>query len=128
MLKWVRNPSCAGLDPGRAAAGVADTSIRRRHLPPDRTYQLTFLSGNSKMALSASPGGPRWTWFLLAATLTLFALTGQAFAQADAAAATPAAAEAETPNLFIFMIQSLGWVFAPLLFAVSICLVALIVL
>jgi biopolymer transport protein ExbB len=61
-----------------------------------------------------------WAWL---------AVVQPTFAQAADAAATPAAAaEPEAPNMFIFLIQSLGPVFAPLLFAVSIALVALIVL
>lgn len=81
------------------------------------------------MAFSASPRGPRWAVFLLAVGLALLVLAAPVLAQGDGAApAAPTAAEPETPNMFVFMIGALGWVFAPLLFAVSICLVALIVL
>src|SRR5262245_13935298 len=115
MLIWGRVPNCAGLDSGHNAARVADTSIRRRSSPPDRTHPSPFLSGTSKMAFSASPGRSRWTMFLLAAALTLLVLTSRACAQAPDAA--PAAAE-EGSNMVVFLIGSLGWIFAPLLFAV----------
>jgi biopolymer transport protein ExbB len=69
------------------------------------------------------------TRFLFLATLALFTLTcfaGVAHA-ADEAGAAPTTTAADEP-LVLFMIKALGWIFGPLLLAVSVSLLALVVL
>lgn len=68
----------------------------------------------------------RHTRFLLIATVALLIVTGFAGVAhaADEAGGTAAADE----PLVLFMIKSLGWVFGPLLLAVSVSLLALVVL
>jgi biopolymer transport protein ExbB len=63
--------------------------------------------------------------FLFCATLALFLVVS--FSDVVHAAPDEPAAEGK-PNVIIFMISSLGWVFGPLLLIVSVCLVALEVL
>jgi biopolymer transport protein ExbB len=85
------------------------------------------------MPFPARSAAPRWSPFLLAALATLavalWLMPGwqPALAQ-DAAPAAGADAPAEPPNLFVHIVKSAGPVFGGLLFIVSICLVALIVL
>src|SRR5262245_55022020 len=81
--------------------------IRRMSLPPSRFH--------------------RQTRFLLLATLALFVLACFAGVASAADEAGGAKSTADEP-LVLFMIKALGWVFGPLLLAVSVSLVALCVL
>jgi biopolymer transport protein ExbB len=84
------------------------------------------------MAFSARPSAPRWSAFLLVTLATLavafWVLPGWQPLLAQDPAAPAADAGAETPNLFVHIVKSAGPVFGGLIFIISICLVALIVL
>ena len=83
------------------------------------------------MSVPVTPARSRWFAFLFVllagvAVLGPAASNNAAVAQDDAPAGKPAAKAA--PNLIVHMINSVGWVFGPLLLLVSISLVALCVM
>jgi biopolymer transport protein ExbB len=69
------------------------------------------------------------TRFLFVAGLALFLVASLAnVALAQEGGATPAPTTASEEPLVLFMVKALGWVFGPLLMAVSVAMVALVVL